>query len=358
VNQNHATEITKRLNAIQPESAVTITSRVDDSSTIAKDFRDGNRKERIAVSVDMLSTGYNCRDLLNVALFRPIFSPAEYIQIKGRGTRLFTFLHEGQAFEKQTFHLLDYCGVAGYFEDEYDYSEPLKVHVKRDGDTGGGGGTCGKTGKGEKENGNGEKVTPVWEGTDIIVSEDNHIVGPEGEKVDVMTYRGKFEKELAVFAQSAPDLMEAVEQEDDDVIEEILNERFLFRPENYFSSDKLIKAYGIPSTISGFIYSILGKKPLPTKRELCRDTTSSLSASFGLSYEEERWVEATTNLVVDNPQALESFLKNDLVRVFQAPQFVQLGGLSTLRRFTNRDTVFSALKDSVLVQQATKGLAA
>ena len=366
VNQNHATEITKRLNAIQPESAVTITSRVDDSSTIAKDFRDGNRKERIAVSVDMLSTGYNCRDLLNVALFRPIFSPAEYIQIKGRGTRLFTFLHEEQAFEKQTFHLLDYCGVAGYFEDEYDFTAPLKLPMKRgaatEGDEGGGvGGTGdvnGDGGTGEEENGTGEKVTPVWEGTDIIVSEENHIVGPEGEKVDVMTYRGKFEKELAVFAQSAPDLMEAVEQEDDDVIEEILNERFLFRPENYFSSDKLIKAYGIPSTISGFIYSILGKKPLPTKRELCRDTTSSLSASFGLSYEEERWVEATTNLVVDDPQALDSFLKNDLVRVFQAPQFVQLGGLSTLRRFANRDTVFDALKDSVLVQQATKGLAA
>ena len=83
VNQNHATEVTKIFNSIQPESAVTITSRVDDSSTIAKDFRDGKRKERIAVSVDMLSTGYNCKDLLNVALFRPIFSPTEYIQIKG-----------------------------------------------------------------------------------------------------------------------------------------------------------------------------------------------------------------------------------------------------------------------------------
>ena len=92
VNQNHATAVTKILNSLQPESAVTITSRVDNSSTIAKDFRDGKRKEKIAVSVDMLSTGYNCRDLLNVALFRPIFSPTEYIQIKGRGTRLFEFI--------------------------------------------------------------------------------------------------------------------------------------------------------------------------------------------------------------------------------------------------------------------------
>ena len=41
VNQTHATEITKILNSIQPQSAVTITSRVEDASTIAKDFRDG-----------------------------------------------------------------------------------------------------------------------------------------------------------------------------------------------------------------------------------------------------------------------------------------------------------------------------
>jgi type I restriction enzyme, R subunit len=43
------------------------------------------------VSVDMLSTGYNCRDLLNIGLLRPVFSPTEYIQIKGRGTRLYRF---------------------------------------------------------------------------------------------------------------------------------------------------------------------------------------------------------------------------------------------------------------------------
>jgi type I restriction enzyme R subunit len=66
VKQTHATELTKILNELQTESAVTITSRIKDASGIAKDFRDGKRKEPIAVSVDMLSTGYNCRDLLNV----------------------------------------------------------------------------------------------------------------------------------------------------------------------------------------------------------------------------------------------------------------------------------------------------
>lgn len=127
VNQTHATNLTKIINELQPGLAVTITSRIKGASSIAKEFRDGKRSERIAVSVDMLSTGYNCRDLLNIGLFRPIFSPTEYIQIKGRGTRLYTFKIGHTEYEKKNFFLLDFCAVAEYFEDKYDYSIPLKL---------------------------------------------------------------------------------------------------------------------------------------------------------------------------------------------------------------------------------------
>src|SRR5208337_2598803 len=127
VNQNHATALTKIFNDLQPGIAVTITSRIEDASSIAKEFRDGKREERIAVSVDMLSTGYNCKDLLNIGLMRPIFSPTEYIQIKGRGTRLYTFKIGNTEYKKEKFFLLDFCAVAEYFEDKYDYSAPLKI---------------------------------------------------------------------------------------------------------------------------------------------------------------------------------------------------------------------------------------
>ena len=116
---------------MQPESAVTITSRIPDASSIAKEFRDGKRKEQIAVSVDMLSTGYNCRDVLNIALMRPIFSPTDYIQIKGRGTRLYTFKIGHTEYEKKNYFMLDFCGVAEYFEDKYDYTIPLELPAPR-----------------------------------------------------------------------------------------------------------------------------------------------------------------------------------------------------------------------------------
>src|ERR1700719_4513863 len=70
VNQTHATNLTKIFNELQPGLAVTITSRIPNASAIAKEFRDGKRSERIAVSVDMLSTGDNCRDALNIGLMR------------------------------------------------------------------------------------------------------------------------------------------------------------------------------------------------------------------------------------------------------------------------------------------------
>ena len=79
----------------------------------------------------MLSTGYNCRDLLNIGLMRPIFSPTEYIQIKGRGTRLFTFKIGNTEYEKKNFFLLDFCAVAEYFEEKYDYSIAARSFPRR-----------------------------------------------------------------------------------------------------------------------------------------------------------------------------------------------------------------------------------
>ena len=37
------------------------------------------------MTVGMMTTGYDCEDLLNIGLFRPIFSPTDFTQIKGRG---------------------------------------------------------------------------------------------------------------------------------------------------------------------------------------------------------------------------------------------------------------------------------
>jgi type I restriction enzyme R subunit len=370
VNQTHATALTKILNEIQPGIAVTVTSRVPEASDIAKDFRDGKRAEKIAVSVDMLSTGYNCRDLLNVVLMRPIFSPTEYIQIKGRGTRLFTFRVGNTEYEKKFFFLMDFCAVAEYFEEKYDYSVPLPVPRPRPKaepapDEPGQSGTPGDSRRPPPEPGEdtGEPAPPptaqrpeipIWTGRDLVASEEVRIVGPNGEKVDVMTFRGSFERDIAELAKKDAEFKEAVEDEDDDAVETILQQRFFHKPEMFYSSDKLIRSYGVPAPTSAFVYNALGKKPLPSKEELVSDTVDTIAAQFNLRYHEQKLVSATVSLLADDPESLQKFLQGDMT-IFTSSQFTQLGGLPALISFKERDQVFEAVRQSILVRQSVLG---
>lgn len=362
VNQTHATALTKILNDLRPGIALTITSRIPEASILAKEFRDGKRSERIAVSVDMLSTGYNCRDLLNVVLMRPIFSPTEYIQIKGRGTRRFTFVIGNTEYEKRNYFLLDFCAVAEFFEEHYDYAAPLTVpqadshrpSAGREDQVGDHKGTSGLAAA-EASNANSEgtgrrREIPIWEGSDRIVSQEVRIVGPNGEKVDVMTFRGSFERDLKEFAEDNPDLLGAVEAEDDDAIESILQERFYHRPEMFYAPDKLIISYGVPAPTPAFVYNVLGKRPLPTKDEVVTDAVDSIAARFNLRYADQKWINATAELVSEDSQALSDFLAGRYQRLFERSQFRTLGGLPALARFHERDEVFEALRQSSLVQ--------
>lgn len=359
VNQDHATELTKIFNGLQPGIAVTITSRIDDSSSIAKEFRDGKRTERIAVSVDMLSTGYNCRDLLNIALMRPIFSPTEYIQIKGRGTRLFTFKIGNTEYEKKNFFMLDFCAVAEYFEEKYDYTVPLKIPREKKQPqpptpTGEGGGYVLHEGDGgtvEPGPFPPSREIPTWEGVDTLISREIHIVGPDGEKVDVMTFRGGYERDIREFVASTPELKAAVEAEDDDTVEAIVSKGFYNRPEMFYSPDKLIMSYGVPASTPAFVYNAVGRKPLPTRDTIVSDTVDSIAARFNLRYNEQKWLDATAQLVADDSNSLRKFIDGDMT-IFNANQFRTLGGLDALSRFDARENVFEALRQSSLVRQS------
>jgi len=354
VNQTHATTLTKIFNIIQPGIAMTITSRIPDSSYLAKEFRDGKRQEKIAVSVDMLSTGYNCRDLLNIGLLRPIFSPTEYIQIKGRGTRLFTFRIGHTSYEKKNFFILDFCAVAAYFDEDYDYTAPLPPPQEPRGPL-----PPGPTPPGP---GPGplppqppippepSRTIPVWEGTDEIVKREVIEIGPEGEKVDVMTFRGFYERDLKEFAEKTSEFKIAVEEEDDDRVEVLMNEHFYHKPRMFYSPDKLIVSYGVPATTAAFVYNALGRKPLPTKEDIVNDTIDSISARYNLRYNEQKWLDATTQLLAEDPDSLKRFMAGDMT-IFAASQFNQLGGLAQLMKFERRDEVFEALRQSGLLRQ-------
>ena len=113
VSQNHAAKLAQILNEMadrmfpgkyQSDFAVQVTSSVPDAQQFTINFANNNllgsgnfiptyktSKARVCVTVGMMTTGYDCTDILNLGLFRPIFSPTDFIQIKGRGTRKHDF---------------------------------------------------------------------------------------------------------------------------------------------------------------------------------------------------------------------------------------------------------------------------
>jgi type I restriction enzyme, R subunit len=353
VNQRHATQLTKILNSIIPNIAVTIISNVKDASNIAKQFRKGHRDERIAVTVDMLSTGYDCKDALNLALMRPIFSPIQYLQIKGRGTRLFTWIIDNKEYVKDHFNIFDFCAVSEYFEEKYDYTSPLSLP------------NLTKENKDNKSNtsfinidpiidssqnsNNKTKTIPTWIGKDIIISEKEKVIGPDGEKVDVFTFRGSFEKDIKDFAQNDKDFQEAVYSEDDDEINEILNEKFFNKPEMYYSLNKLIFSYGIPATSSDFVYNALNKRKLLSKDDLITNLTNSIASKNNLNYEQNKWVSILAQTISSDQDTLEKFMNED-PSIFDKSQFRHLGGLNILVNNSKVLEAFEILRNSTTMQ--------
>ena len=168
----------------------------------------------------MLSTGYNCRDVLNIGLMRPIFSPTEYIQIKGRGTRL---LHlqdrHTPSTRRRTFS--SSISALSLNTSRKNTTTPLPLEAAtRDAQkpqpTPPGGGAAGPaagdpnvTSDTSPADTAAHASIPRWEGHDTLVSREVIEVGPNGEKVDVMTFRGSFERDVKNFAEQDPEMKTA-----------------------------------------------------------------------------------------------------------------------------------------------------
>jgi type I restriction enzyme, R subunit len=162
VSQPHAAKITNILNRLAMERwpgkyesdfAVQVTSNVVDAQNYTTKFSNNNlrgktnwlsnydsSRTRIVVTVGMMTTGYDCSDLLNVAFMRPVFSPSDFIQMKGRGTRLHTFRYVDYDDNenvitalKTNFKLIDFFAVCEYFDEKYDYEAVLVVPRKIEG---------------------------------------------------------------------------------------------------------------------------------------------------------------------------------------------------------------------------------
>jgi type I restriction enzyme R subunit len=192
-------------------------------------------KARVCVTVGMMTTGYDCTDILNICLMRPIFSPTDFVQIKGRGTRRHKFADqiidpekklEAGNIKKEKFKLFDFFGNCEYFEEKFNYDEILKLPARS---------------KKEHPKIN-DYVPPVLKEYERF--DDDHLrvlheeaIGLNGMKVDRMLFE-RFQDTV----KGNEFIRENVKAENWDKVLDYLNREIMNKPEDFFTPEKLRKS--------------------------------------------------------------------------------------------------------------------
>ncbi|GIW80395.1 MAG: hypothetical protein KatS3mg105_2202 [Gemmatales bacterium] len=280
ITKHHATRLAQYLNELHPEYkgryAEVITSDVADADELIRKFK---REElpQVAVSVGMLDTGFDCREVLHLVMARRVRSPILYQQMRGRGTRTCPKIG------KQKFVIYDFFGNHKYFNDS---------------DTDIFTGTAGGGQSSRASGGKPEATELVELGLPDDWLEQVHYVevGPQGERVDKKDYVTNWEETIRQQAQSDPVIQKVrddqpLTEEEEQELAERLNQ-----PRYYFNEDNLRNAYRNPvGNLIDFIKAALGLAKVKSREE-------TLDENF------HAWL-VTKNLTPDQAQYL-ILLKN------------------------------------------------
>lgn len=125
-NKRHAEFILQRFNKLYPKYKGVFAQRVicDDAyaQTVIDDFKKPDKPPFIAVSVDMMDTGIDVPECVNLVFFKKVRSKTKFWQMIGRGTRLCKHLAcmdqiDGEYTDKRRFIIFDYCGNFEFFRE-------------------------------------------------------------------------------------------------------------------------------------------------------------------------------------------------------------------------------------------------
>ena len=115
-NHDHAEKILEVFNKEYPhlpDYAKVIDNYMTYAQSAIDEFSDSKKMPQIAISVDMLDTGIDVPEVLNLVFFKKVMSKAKFWQMIGRGTRLCPGLLDGE--NKQKFYIFDFCGNFEFF---------------------------------------------------------------------------------------------------------------------------------------------------------------------------------------------------------------------------------------------------
>ena len=281
ITKSHAARLTEYLNALHPDLkgnyAQIITSDVQDADDMIRRFKT-ETYPMIAVSVGMLDTGFDCREVLHLVMCRRLRSPILYQQMRGRGTRTCT------AIDKKKFMIYDFFGNHTYFNDS---------------DTD----IFSSTGVGHAPPPTPPKPKTPRELIELGLEDEwlyavNYVeVGLEGERIDKKEYQTNWEKLIRDSMKDDPVLqkIKAGEAGLSEEEEKDLSAR-LNKPEMYFNENNLRQAYRKPDkTLIDFIRYALGLEKHKSREEEITENFQAWLVTKSLTPEQAQYLSLLKN---------------------------------------------------------------
>jgi type I restriction enzyme, R subunit len=280
ITKHHAARLAEYLNQLHPEHRgrypEVITSDVASADELIRKFKREDYPQ-VAVSVGMLDTGFDCREVLHLVMCRRVHSPILYQQMRGRGTR--TAPHIG----KQKFVIYDFFGNHDYFNDS-------------DTDIFTGTGSGRGTGPPQTLPKSPRELIELGLEDEWLEAVTYVEVGLEGERIDKRDYVNTWETTIQASVELDPLLQKirdgnALTEDEEQILAQHLN-----NPELYFNEENLRRAYRRPGgTLIDFIRAALGGLKLKSRDEELTENFQAWLVSKNLSPQQAQYLSLLKN---------------------------------------------------------------
>jgi type I restriction enzyme R subunit len=280
ITKHHAARLAEYLNDLHLDLkgryAEVITSDVMDADDLIRKFKYEDYPQ-VAVSVGMLDTGFDCREVLHLVMCRRVRSPILYQQMRGRGTR--TAPH----ISKRKFVIYDFFRNHEYFNDS-----------DTDIFTG--------AGLGHVSVGAEKPKTPPRDLIELGLMDEwleavTYVeIGPDGERIDKSDYVTNWERTIRGATVDDPILRKVRDGKSLTEEEEKKLAGRLNNPKYYFNEDNLRRAYKKPGgTLIDFIRAALGSFKLKSREEELTENFQAWLVSKNFSPEQAQYLSLIKN---------------------------------------------------------------
>jgi type I restriction enzyme R subunit len=273
ITKHHAARLCLYLNELHPEQrgryAEVITSDIPDASDAIRRFK-RETYPMVGVSVGMLDTGFDLREVLHLVMARRVRSPILYQQMRGRGTR--TANHIG----KTRFVIYDFFRNHEYFED---------TGWETSGVGGGGGRTVAPPPPLRRE------LVELGLDDEWYIEVSYVEVGSEGERIDKRTYVTNWVTTVQHRVQDDAVLRKVRDGEPLSEAEERELAERLNTPTMYFNEENLRRAYKSPSgSLVDFVRAALGLTKVQSREERVNESFAAWLIAKGFEPEQANYL--------------------------------------------------------------------